>query len=196
MLRYFENCGVQFQLTRGLADHYFGVAPGGRAEGRSLEAALISGFDLGPWRHRVPMPAHAPAFITAEEQIAWGGINRFSEWDQGLVAERRARDMRGKGVGLICQFLRAVLARDVPIATEVQTASLLTRQGRVTGVMLDDGSEIAARRGVVLATGSYESNPELVARFRGRAELALDLPTLDHRRRLICWRPRSARRCA
>jgi 3-oxosteroid 1-dehydrogenase len=167
VLSFFETCGVQFRLTRGLADHYFGVAPGGRAEGRTIEAELVSGYDLGRWRERVLMPAHAPAYITAEEQIAWGGINRFSEWDAKLVAERKARDMRGKGVGLICQFLRALLKRKVAIVTGAHTKQLLTRGGRVNGIELEDGRKILARSGVVIATGSYESNPDLVRAFEG-----------------------------
>ncbi len=59
-LQFFERCGLTFQLTRGISDHYFGVAPGARAEGRSLEATLISGYDLGEWRNRVRMPPNVP----------------------------------------------------------------------------------------------------------------------------------------
>jgi len=167
VLQFFELCGVRFRLTHGVADHYYGVAPGGRSEGRSLEVDLISGYELGEWRNRVRTPAHAPVFITAEEQIAWGGINCFSDWDEVLVRERRARDMRGKGLGLVCHFLKAVLARGVPILTETRVERLAFDGERVIGVRLDDGREIAARRGVMLATGGYESNPDLVRDFEG-----------------------------
>jgi 3-oxosteroid 1-dehydrogenase len=54
-LKFFEACGIPFQLTRGVADHYMGVAPGAKAEGRSLEVKLISGYELGEWRNRVRM---------------------------------------------------------------------------------------------------------------------------------------------
>jgi 3-oxosteroid 1-dehydrogenase len=167
VVEFFESCGVRFRLTHGLADHYFGVAPGGRSEGRTLEVDLISGFDLGDWRNRVRIPAHAPAFITAEEQIAWGGINRFSDWDKDVVQDRRARDMRGKGLGLVCHFLKAILARNVSILTDTVVERLVFDKGRVTGVRLNDGREIVARCGVVLSTGGYESNPELVRDFEG-----------------------------
>lgn len=48
---------------------------------------------------------------------------------------------------------------------------LLTENGRITGVLahgLDDGAAVAvhARRGVVLATGGYQSNPELRRRYQ------------------------------
>jgi len=49
-LRFFERCGVRFHVIRGLTDHYYGKAPGSHPVGRSIEADLISGFDLGDWR--------------------------------------------------------------------------------------------------------------------------------------------------
>ncbi|MBV8361419.1 MAG: FAD-dependent oxidoreductase, partial [Deltaproteobacteria bacterium] len=166
-LQFFESCGVSFRLTRGITDHYYGVAPGARDEGRTVEAELISGYELGAWRDRVRVPVGVPFFVTAEEQVAWGGINRFSAWDQTLVRERRERDIRGKGVGLVCQFLKAILARAVPILTGEHVEHLRLEDNHVSGIELRDGRQIAARRGVVLATGGYESNPDLVRGFEG-----------------------------
>ena len=165
-LKFFESCGIPFRLTRGLADHYYGVAPGAMAEGRSLEVELISGFDLGEWQYRVRMSAVQPCYITAEEQINWGGVNRFSHWDQDLVRERRKNDMRGKGLGLVCQFLKALLDRKVAIRVGEQVRHLAVEGGRVCGVVTGKGA-ITARRGVVLATGGYEANPEFVATYEG-----------------------------
>jgi 3-oxosteroid 1-dehydrogenase len=113
------------------------------------------------------LPVGVPFFVTAEEQIAWGGINRFSYWDQTLVRERRERDIRGKGVGLICQFLKSILARAVPILTGERIEHLTLEGKRVSGIELSDGRQIAAHRGVVLATGGYESNRDLVHDFEG-----------------------------
>src|SRR5215469_5044009 len=167
VLQFFESCGVSFRLTHGITDHYYGVAPGARGEGRTVEAELISGYELGAWRDRVRVPVGVPFFVTAEEQVAWGGINRFSAWDQTLVRERRERDIRGKGVGLVCQFLKAILARAVPILTGEHVEHLMLEDNHVSGIDLRDGRQIAARRGVVLATGGYESNPDLVRDFEG-----------------------------
>jgi 3-oxosteroid 1-dehydrogenase len=55
-LRFFERCGIRFCLIQGLTDHYYGTAPGARATGRSIEAELISGYDLGDWREVSPRP--------------------------------------------------------------------------------------------------------------------------------------------
>jgi hypothetical protein len=43
-----------------------------------VEAELISGVELGDWRDRVLVPHDVPCFVTAEEHIAWGGINSAS----------------------------------------------------------------------------------------------------------------------
>ena len=164
-LRFFERCGVRFRLVRGITDHYFGTAPGTRASGRSLEVELISGFELGDWRERVLTPHDVPCFVTAEEQVAWGGINNFSRWDVDLVRERKERDMRGKGLGLICHFLNALRTRRVPVLTNQHVERLAFENKRVTGVVMRSGETIAARKGVIIATGGYSANAEMSRDF-------------------------------
>lgn len=164
-LKFFEDCGVRFRLVRGVTDHYYDKAPGSRAVGRSVEAELISGVDLGAWRDRVLVPHDVPCFVTAEEQIAWGGINSASRWDAGLVAERKRRDMRGKGLGLICHFLKALGDRGVSVLTDQDVASLAVENGRVTGVVMRSGEVVAAKKGVILATGGYGANPQMSWEF-------------------------------
>ena len=164
-LRFFENCGVRFRLVRGVTDHYYAEAPGSHAVGRSVEAELISGFDLGDWRDRVPAPDEIPCFVTAEEQIAWGGINSFSRWDQELVRERKREDMRGKGLGLISHFLKALRARGVPVLTGQHVERLALDNNRVTGIVMRSRETIRARKGVLLATGTYSANPQMMQQF-------------------------------
>ena len=165
VLAYYESCGIPFRMMGGIVDHYLGVAAGARGPGRTLEAELISGFELGAWRDKVRTPKDAPYFVTAEEQYAWGGINRYSTWDQDLVRQRRDKDMRGKGVGLVTHFVKALLARGVPIRLGAAVHNLTVEGERVTGVRMSDGAVLAARKGVVLATGGYEWNAELMADF-------------------------------
>jgi hypothetical protein len=92
--------------------------------GRTVEAELVSGVELGDWRDRVLMPHDVPCFVTAEGQIAWGGINSASHREADLVAERRRQDMRGKGLGLICRFVAALRERGVPMLTNQPVARL------------------------------------------------------------------------
>ena len=165
-LRFFSQCGIAFRLIGSLPDHYFGTAPGSRGAGRSLETELIAGNELGRWRERVLMP-DAPAFVTLEEQIRWGGINAVSQWDQTLIAERKSKDLCGKGLGLVLHFLKALLACDVPIRTGQSVERLLVEEGRVAGVVMASGEAIASRKGVAIATGGYHANPDLVREYEG-----------------------------
>jgi 3-oxosteroid 1-dehydrogenase len=164
-LKFFEACGVRFRLVRGVSDHYFDKAPGSRAAGRTLEAELISGFDLGDWRDRVLVPHDVPCCVTAEEQIAWGGINNFSNWDATQMAERKQHDVRGKGLGLICHFAKLLRDRDVTVRTDQPVERLAIENGRVTGVVMQSGQTIVARRGVMLATGGYGANLQMSQEF-------------------------------
>jgi 3-oxosteroid 1-dehydrogenase len=164
-IAFYESCGIPFRLIGGMVDHYFGVAAGARGSGRTLETELISGFELGAWRDKVRTPKDAPYFVTAEEQYAWGGINRYSTWDQDLVRDRREKDMRGKGVGLVTHFVKALLARGAPIRLGVAVDGLTVEGRRVTGVRMSDGTLLSARKGVVLATGGYEWNADLMRDF-------------------------------
>jgi 3-oxosteroid 1-dehydrogenase len=164
-IQFFEGCGVRFRVVRGLTDHYHGTAPGTRAVGRSLEVELISGYGLGDWRERVLDPHDVPCFVTAEEQVTWGGINNFSRWDQDLVRERKARDMRGKGLGLICHFLNALRLRSVPVLTGQKVECLAVEDKRVTGVIMATGERITARKGVIIGTGGYSANAQMSRDF-------------------------------
>lgn len=171
ILKQFADWGIPFRLVRGVTDHYFGLAPGGLAEGRTFEADLISGFELGEWRDRIAIPDDVPSYVTAEEQVTWGGMNRFSQWDQEIVRERKARDMRGKGLGLICHFVKALSDRKVPIRTGQQVERLMSDGECVTGVRMADGTVIDAAKGVVLATGGYDWNVDLARRLEGLPDL-------------------------
>jgi 3-oxosteroid 1-dehydrogenase len=164
-LKFFEKCGVRFRIVRGVTDHYYDKAPGSHTVGRSLEADLISGFALGDWRERVSAPEDVPCYVTAEEQIAWGGLNSFSSWDPDVVRERQRDDMRGKGLGLVSQFLKILRDRGVTVLADQHVERLGIENGRVTSVVLRSGEVIEARKGVILATGGYGANPHMSWEF-------------------------------
>ncbi len=81
------------------------------------------------------------------------------------MRERQAKDMRGKGVGLVSHFVKALVSRGVQILMKEPVQSLAVDAGRVVGVVLSQGRRIAARKGVVLATGGYEWNADLMRDF-------------------------------
>jgi 3-oxosteroid 1-dehydrogenase len=98
-------------------------------------------------------------------------MNRFSQWDQDVVRERKARDMRGKGLGLVCHFVKALNDRGITIRTGQKIQNLLFDGKRVSGVRMADGSTIPAAKGVVLATGGYDWNVELARGLEGLPDL-------------------------
>jgi 3-oxosteroid 1-dehydrogenase len=178
VLKVFADCGIRFRLVRGVTDHYYDKAPGSHAAGRTVEAELISGDELGDWRDRVLVPHDVPCFVTAEEQIAWGGLNSASHWDTDLVAARRRQDMRGKGLGLVCRFVAALLERGVPMVVGQPVARLAVDGGRVVGVVLGSGELIDARKGVILATGGYGADPQMSWEFEQLPGFAHEGPGL------------------
>jgi 3-oxosteroid 1-dehydrogenase len=116
--------------------------------------------------------------VTAEEQVSWGGINNFSQWDQHLVRERRERDMRGKGLGLICHFVKALRDRSVPVLTDQKVERLAVDGQRVAGLVMEDGRVVTAHRGVILATGAYSANPQMNWEFEQLPGIAQEASSL------------------
>ena len=65
----------------------------------------------------------------------------------GHRARAQGRDMRGKGLGLVCHFVKALAARKVPILTGLKVESLAFDGRRVTGVTMASGETISASQG-------------------------------------------------
>jgi 3-oxosteroid 1-dehydrogenase len=169
-LEYFQSLGIPFQLIHGLPDHYYDMAPGSKPEGRMIEVPPISAYELEAWREKTEISPFVPSIVTFEEAIKWGGWGNAKNWDQAELSERRRKDMRGRGAGLVVHFLKALLARGVPVRLSTPAVRLLTEDGAVVGVTVrSEGAEIPlrAKRGVILATGSYASNPRLAREFDG-----------------------------
>jgi 3-oxosteroid 1-dehydrogenase len=83
------------------------------------------------------------------------------------MEDGRKKNMRGRGVGLITHFLKQLLLRGVPVHASTPVDRLEMKNGRVSGVVTADGKSVGARLGVVLATGGYEANPQLVDTYEG-----------------------------
>lgn len=166
-MTFFERCGVQFRLTKGFTDHYYDRGPGTTAEGRMFEVELISADDLGELKDSVLVWPQAPLEMTVEEKIQWGGPNDHNHWNKELMAERRKKNLRGRGVGLITHFLKQLLKRKVAVHASTPVDRLEMEHGRVVGVVLADGTAVGARHGVIIATGGYEANPAMVDTYEG-----------------------------
>lgn len=88
------------------------------------------------------------------------------------LAQRQREIWRAKGGGLIGPLWKALIDRDVEVRCSSPAIELVTNQARtgVIGVVVqtEDGARrIGARKGVVLACGGFEWNPEMVKTFIG-----------------------------
>ena len=165
-LRFFAACGVPFRLAHGITDHYHLMAPGSRAEGRSLEVDLFHGEELGDWRDRVVTP-DAYYRLTAEELVSWGGMNNAANWPSEILHTRETDDVRGLGVGLVSQLLKVLLDAGTEPRLDTRIVALIRQGRRVVGIETANGQRIRARRGVIITTGGYESDDEHVRIHEG-----------------------------
>ena len=162
-LRFFIAAGIPFRLAPRI-DHY-GMAPGAMAGGRILDTPPIDASVLDAWAERVAVPAGPLHRLGGAEAVRLGGANSQAAWDAALVLAREAPGRRGAGAGLVTWLVGTALAHGVRLRVATPAARLVQEAGRVTGVVTAGGEVLRARRGVVLACGGYESNPELVDRF-------------------------------
>lgn len=164
MIRYFmEKTPVRFHAYADFPD-YQPYLPGAKAEGgRSLDNEAFSFDLLGKWATRVnPTKMAYPVRGSLMEAIN-GAL------DEVTLAERERHDYRGLGQALAGSLLKAVLDRGIPVEFEKRARKLVKDGGRVIGVVAEDASgrdfRVRARRGVVIATGGFEWNENLVKTF-------------------------------
>jgi 3-oxosteroid 1-dehydrogenase len=162
--RYWEDVGaIRWALIPGLVD-YHSHADGALGVGRYLTNELIDGTELGEWRKRLRVSPHFPVGVTYDEVVAKGRRQALLD-----VADDGS-DPLTFGTGVVASFLARVLDEErVEILTGHPVVSLLRDdEGAITGALADGPHGRVERRGaVVLATSSFDWDPELVAEFLG-----------------------------
>lgn len=182
--RYWEEAGaIRWAVIRGLAD-YHGEADGALSEGRYLTNQVIDGRVLGDWRARLRVSPFFPVGTTYADMFLKGrrltkvdsdtaaagryeGIAAFgtARGEPAPTAPAEADDPLTFGTGVVAGFLARVLQEDgIEILTECRVTELVSEDGRVVGVRAA-GREF--RGPVVLATSTYDLDPDLVRDFLG-----------------------------
>ncbi len=186
-----DNTEVVFQSVPEFPD-YHPEFPGGKPQGgRSLECPLFSYDQLGEHKDRVTVGAnYGTAPITMEESNLGKAVPIVVS---DAEMERRAKiDARGCGQSLIGHLFYACLRAKINIFTSHQATEFLTEDNVVTGVRLNGPNgpvEVKASGGVVLATGGFEWNQELVKSFlRGPLTSPVSIPTNEGDGLKMCMR--------
>jgi len=151
-----------------MADYHAGLA-GGKPGARSVEPELFDLHELGTWRERLRKPSLFVVPLTLREMIFEYKLHiRASNLPGQLVGERMRSGLVAGGNAFVGQLLKGLLDREIPISLGARARRLVVRDGEVRGVEVEhDGSttEIDAPAGVVLASGGFEWNDEMQARF-------------------------------
>lgn len=151
-------------------------APGGKRFGRMVSPRPISTSSLGVWRKRIRGPMFSP-WLNYEEVL---GNHFYAQPRRKLlrlaprIVYRMATGKRVMGNALVVGLLRGCLENGCEIWTDAPAHRLILREGRIGGVELVRGGgpvEVHARKGVVLASGGFEWNEQMMAEhFPGPVE--------------------------
>jgi succinate dehydrogenase/fumarate reductase flavoprotein subunit len=142
---------------------YYAHLPGGKLKGRSIEPAPFDARELGEWAPRVRTSPHLP-WLTMEEGAKF--LRGEAMPDVERAARRQADDVRVLGPALVASLFKGLLDRGVEVHTSAPVEDLVVEDGAVIGVRSSAGL-IGARKGVVLASGGFEWNEDMVRGFIG-----------------------------
>jgi len=175
---------VEFFVAEVFSDYYLDRA-GSRRLGRTLDNAPYPARDeLPEWDARIRRTPHYPALTLDEisrgapgdgDRSGGAGAAPFGPAILAIAEEREAAGVRTLGEALVARLLRGALDLGVAVDTDAPVRRLvLDDDGAVTGVVAELGGErhaIRAHAGVVLASGGFEWNRDLVRAYLGVSEL-------------------------
>jgi succinate dehydrogenase/fumarate reductase flavoprotein subunit len=171
MLRFVEqSASIPFTALARYPDYHPEFA-GGKPGGRSLDPGLFDANLLGDWKkHLRKSPIFGMTAMTVTEATDWGVFSNPLKLPFKLLAERYSKGLVCYGAALVGKMLRAMLDKGMPPMLGVAARELIVEEGRVVGLRAVHGERelhIRAKKGVILASGGFEWNPQLVRQFLG-----------------------------
>lgn len=174
-----QHLDVRFSVVPKYPD-YYPDKPGGKAGARSMQPVPVDALELGAEfeRQREPLRSTLVLGRIAMDQVeahtlfarsaGWVWLTIRLLWNYWTDFSWRRRTWRDRrltlGQALTGSLRLAMLRRQVPLLLETGLQSLIAEQGRVTGVVVQQRGKtlrLGARRGVIIATGGFESNQSL-----------------------------------
>ncbi len=169
MLRFLERHSPLRFVPNGEPDPYAEL-PGGKRSGRNVSAAPLPVGMLGEWSGR--LRACAPTLryrLRYEELVDTSFIAHPRRWMLRFGPKLLWRLVTGQqtmGGALVVGLLKGCLDAGCTLWNASPARSLIRAGGRIGGVEIERAGravELLARKGVVLASGGFEWNDELMA---------------------------------
>ncbi|MDF0530711.1 3-oxosteroid 1-dehydrogenase [Tsukamurella sp. 8F] len=163
---------LRLRWVPGYSD-YYPEAPGGRAQGRSVEPRPFDGRRLGAeLAHLEPDYTRAPMnLVVTQADYKWlnllardwrGPVRALRVGARMVLGRARRKHLLGRGQALAAGLRAGLLEAGVPVLLDTPLRSVVDDgAGRVTGVVVGEGVTLHARHGVVLAAGGFEHNAEM-----------------------------------
>lgn len=142
---------------------YHSELEGGKT-GRSLTARVFPAGGLGDLRPALRMSPHFP-FPVSLADVTDGKVNLF---DPQVIADRLERDLVGTGHALMAGLIKAANDKGIAFRLGVRAKRPVMEDGVVVGIEVEEGGatrRYGARRGVIIASGGFEWNDELLKDF-------------------------------
>lgn len=177
VLAFLGENGVPLDWIPGYPD-YYAEQPGGLTQGRYLSSPVFTPSESLPanWVSKVhESPYYRGIPFSWQEIQSLGGYASAGRFDQATLDERIRSGTYGFGAATTGFLTVAALKAGVDIRLGTHATALLTEGGTraVRGVSTksgDSSADIAARGGVVLATGGYDHSEEMQRRLDPHAE--------------------------
>lgn len=172
MLDYLEqHSDLRFEIAEGFPD-YKPELPGGRPSGgRSLNAKPFDLATLGVWHDRIT------AFPLDFSNV---GIDAETKARIHATVDDSLAEPCVAGTALIAGLLKGLLDLGIAPVADARAVELIGSAQGITGVRINHGGKdiaVRARRGVILGTGGFEWDPQLVeAYLRGPMRGAVSPP--------------------
>jgi 3-oxosteroid 1-dehydrogenase len=177
MVSFIQRKGVKLIRCEGYSDYYDNRA-GGKPRSRSIEGIPWDGRQLGEWREKINLGRSRVlrmAVKTNESRSlpAWSRSPRSFGVTARVVARTylaglRGQDLMTAGMSLVGQLTKIIVDSHIPLWLDTAVEELVTDGGRVVGVRAVQGGRrisVRAERGVLLAAGGFERNPEMRLKY-------------------------------
>ena len=165
MLQWIEEVTpCSFHIIENYPD-YHPEHPGGLPNGgRSLDNALFALPELGDWGKLLRNHERGNPVMLTETPLGGATSSPSRETLEGRVTKGEI----GMGLALVAALLKALLDLGIEPETQSQAIKLLSSDDGVIGVTVNckgEGIDVFANNGVIIATGGFEWNSELVRTF-------------------------------